>query len=478
MTRILPGLAWVLACSASCAGPAPDGVQGSDGGFDWYSLPLEVRGLPPGAGFVPVSTPVDFTEVLARLKVAGAVDERTIRLVRASGTREAVQFACSSQPRGKRQLLPGTGSGASFVGEHRPGETPEGLRVAGELAWIARADAEGKARYRLEFGVPQSGRMVQVPFPPQNLRGFDSEGRATPVEEFPRMQIRPQWPLDGVVHLSEDNRDVTSYRIGPTPPVRRPFFYPVLGPEGVGLTELGKPHDPTRSHAHHYSLWVAHASVGGKDFWSEKGGLVTHEQFESMEDGPVFCRLVERNRWVFGDATLLRERRQMTLYAQGDGFRILDLELEFTPSGTEAVELGKTSFGFLAARVAQSMTPFDGGGEIVNARGHRNEQAAHLQRAEWIDQSGPVAPGKWNGIALFDHPGNLNHPTGWHCRNDGWAGAALCMDGPVRIEAGKPLRLRYRVLLHRGDAVRGEVAGRYDEYRSNSTVQWGEARPR
>ena len=168
----------------------------------------------------------------------------------------------------------------------------------------------------------------------------------------------------------------------------------------------------------------------------------------------------------------------MTLYAGGDGFRILDLDLEFAPAGAEAVELGKTTFGFLAARVAQSMTPFDGGGEILNARGDRNEHAAHLKRAEWIDQSGPVAPGTWNGIALLDHPGNPNHPTGWHCRNDGWAGAAVCMEGPLRIEPGKALRLRYRVLLHQGNAVEGRVAQRYDEYRASPSVLWGEPRPR
>src|SRR5439155_12972069 len=114
LMRFLPVLALALACAASCAGPAPDALHGDDGGFDWFSLPFEVRGLAPGAEFAPVSTPVDFTEILARLKVAGAVDERTIRLIRASGTRESVQFTCTSQPRGKRQLLPGTGSGTSF----------------------------------------------------------------------------------------------------------------------------------------------------------------------------------------------------------------------------------------------------------------------------------------------------------------------------------------------------------------------------
>jgi Family of unknown function (DUF6807) len=124
------------------------------------------------------------------------------------------------------------------------------------------------------------------------------------------------------------------------------------------------------------------------------------------------------------------------------------------------------------------MTVFDGGGEILNARGDRNERGAHLKRAEWIDQSGPVGQNEWAGVAMFDHPANPNHPTVWHCRNDGWAGASFNADGPVKLKADQPpLRLRYRVLLHRGDPVAGQVAGRYAEYAAKPTVRLGEAAP-
>jgi hypothetical protein len=161
--------------------------------------------------------------------------------------------------------------------------------------------------------------------------------------------------------------------------------------------------------------------------------------------------------------------------------------LEFAPPGSTATELGKTPFGFLAVRVAQSMTPFDGGGEIFNARGDRNEQAALWKRAAWIDQSGPIAAGsaaasdagsapplRWGGIAMFDHPANVNHPTAWHCRNDGWAGAALNVEGPLTIRPGEPLRLRYRICLHRHNALEGQVAQRYEDYRAQPEIRIAE----
>ena len=506
-------LLWTKACAAAsdpAAEPEP---------YRWISLPIEVAGLPPRAAFVPVACPVDFGHVLRQSSVAGVIDERSLRLYRVlpdgSEVEEPVQFEAAHQPRLGPQLLPGTAPGVSYVAEFHPEQAPPGLKQTGTLSWIARSDAEGGQRYRLQLGVPRGGRAIQVPFAPQNLRVFDEQGRATPIRSFPRMQIRPQWPLNGAVHVLDAQKLVTTYHVGPTPagaeargkaesvagpalpgaPIRRPFFYPVNGPDGIGLTEFGKPHDPTGSHAHHYSLWIAHANVAGQDFWSERGGIIAHQQLEQLEDGPVSCRLVQATRWIAKGVDQLRERRRITVYRAAADFRLIDFELEFTAPRAEPVELGKTTFGFLAVRVAQSMTPFDGGGEILNARGDRNEQQAHLKRAEWLDQSGPIAPAsgelgapgrkagdagshptapaRWGGIAVLDHPGNPNHPTVWHCRNDGWAGAAFNAEGPYAVRPGKPLRLRYRLCLHRGSAADARVADHYAAFAARPVVRLG-----
>ena len=444
------------------------------------SVSIDVRGLPDDAVFVTVSCPVDFTALLSRLSINGAVDTHTLRFYRVTSGGEAevpVQFSPSSQPRPKeRQLLPGTPPTVSLVGEYDAGKTPP-VSQGGELAWAAVGGGSAH-RYRLDFSVPRGGRFVQVPYPPQDLKAFDAAGRATEPHNFPVMQVRPQRPMDGMVHLYEGKQLVTSYHVGPAPSaedpeIRRPFFHPVNGPDGIGLTEFGKPHDPTLSHAHHYSLWVAHPSVNDKSFWGERAGVIINEQLELQEDGPVFCRLVQKTRWVQDGKDVLRERRTMTLHRTPEDFRLIDIELELTPAGKEPVTLGKTTFGFLAARVAQSMTVFDGGGEIVNAAGDLNEHGAHLKRAAWIDQSGPVAPGKWGGLAILDHPSNPNHPTAWHCRNDGWAGAAFNKDEPRTIQPGESLKLRYRVHLHRGNAKDGSVARRFTEYSARPEIRVG-----
>jgi len=489
---------------ATAIASSPFAADADDDRYRWMSVDIEVEGLPAHSDEVPVTCPIDFTALRKPLGVAGAVDERSLRLSHrlpdGSEREVPVQFAAAPQPRRKRELLPDTVEQVSYSAEYAAGQAPEGVRVAGKLCWMARSDEDGSSRYRLRFGVPRHGRQVQVPYGPRNLRAFDADGRATPIRHFPRMQIRPLWPLDGVLHVSDNHRLVTSYHLGPAAGndleparvlIRRPFFYPVNGPWGVGLTELGKPHDPTGSHAHHHSLWIAHADVAGHDFWSQRGGIIAHDGFESLEDGPVYCRIVQRTRWIADDKAILHGRRSITVYRAAGNSRLIDLDLQFTPAGTEDVALGRTSFGFLAARVAQSMTPFDGGGEILNARGDRNEQAAHLKRAEWLDQSGPVAPGRpasrlseqprdgaipprWAGIAIFDHPDNSGHPAGWHCRNDGWAGAALNIENPYTLTAGKSLRLRYRVLLHPHDASTARVGRRFDQYAAKPTLRLDE----
>ena len=451
----------------------------------WYGVDLHVRGCPPVAVGMPVQVRLGLAALADGLGERGPVDARALRLCRVdAGGRETEmpwQFTPAPAPRHpERRLRVGTHPTVSWVAEWgAEEEAPPNLGTEGLLTFTVGEGPTPAASYRLEFGVPRSGKVVQVPFPPGNLHCFDVQGNPTPVRWFPEMRVHPHWPHDGTVHFVQGRDPVASYHLGPSlpgDPPHRPYFYPVLGPDGIPLTDLGKPHDPTGSHAHHYSLWIAHASVSGADFWSERGGSICHQGVEEAEDGPLFCRLVQSLCWIAGGQTLLRERRTAVVHRTREAYRVLDLDLQLSAAGTAPVELGQTTFGPVAVRAAQSMTVFDGGGVVQNAEGRRNEEGAHRQRSRWIDQSGPVAPDRWAGIALMDHPDNPGHPTWWHCRNDGWAGASLTLAGPRTIAPDHTLHLRYRVVLHRGDALDGEVEQRYREFACAPTVELGVVR--
>jgi hypothetical protein len=90
--------------------------------------------------------------------------------------------------------------------------------------------------------------------------------------------------------------------------------------------------------------------------------------------------------------------------------------------------------------------------------------------AAWVDLSGTL-DGKPVGIACFDHPSNLRHPTCWHARDYGLFAAnpfglhdftkAPKGAGRFELPEGKSLTFRHRWLLHAGDAEAARVAERY-----------------
>ena len=93
--------------------------------------------------------------------------------------------------------------------------------------------------------------------------------------------------------------------------------------------------------------------------------------------------------------------RKMRIY-KGSDFTMLDVEINIK-SETQGrfagdLTIGKTIWGFLAARVKESMTPMDNGGEIRNSRGGLGEDEVIWEEAEWMDISGPATSQEWNGL--------------------------------------------------------------------------------
>jgi hypothetical protein len=105
----------------------------------------------------------------------------------------------------------------------------------------------------------------------------------------------------------------------------------------------------------------------------------------------------------------------------------------------------------LGVRVAESISVVFGGGTLTGSDGQTGEKALFGQPNRWMDYSGPIVFDQnglpaWEGITLFDHPSNPNHPVKWHVREDGWIGPSVCRDAPITITRSNPLVLRY--LLH------------------------------
>jgi hypothetical protein len=97
------------------------------------------------------------------------------------------------------------------------------------------------------------------------------------------------------------------------------------------------------------------------------------------------------------------------------------------------------------------------------------------KRATWCDYYA-ARNGKTYGVAIFDHPQNLRHPTWWMARDYGLFAAnpfgqhdfENLKDQPTignhTVPAGGSLTMRYRFYFHEGDPETAQVAAAYTAY--------------
>ncbi len=273
--------------------------------------------------------------------------------------------------------------------------------------------------------------------------------------------------------------------------LRRPYFWPVYGPDQVTMTRPYPltaepiPENVAKDHPHHTSLWVAHGDVSGVDNWSisDKAGWIVHREFEAVVSGPVVGWFRERLDWTTADKKpVMAETRTVRVWNLPDDRRLLDLDLAFAAKYGE-VEFGDTKEGGLCAVRMRPEFRADGKGgakgRLVNSEG-RTAKAAWGKRAAWVDASGPVG-GRTLGVAIFDHPENLRHPTTWHARTYGLLTAnpfglshftRKKENGDYTLDEGKTLRQRYRVTFHRGDEREAGVAERWGDFAQPPNAIW------
>jgi hypothetical protein len=276
----------------------------------------------------------------------------------------------------------------------------------------------------------------------------------------PRVQAVPQ-PYHQM-SFQRDGLEIGRMHFGPD--LRRPFLFPIIGPSGRSLTRMGHPHDP-EGHSHHNSVWISHNDVNGVTFWGDKGkGRVVHQRIEKIGDEGDVSWIITHNIWLDEAARkpLLFERRRTQVQLLDKNEWLLILDLQFTAK--EEVTFGKTPFGPIGVRMAKTIGVHDGGGTIRNSNGQTNEKEVFWKRAKWVDYSGAIADKSIEGITLFDHPDNPNHPSYFHVRDDGWMGAALTFDGPLKITPAQPLRVRYGLYVHAGAPSRDELDLRWTEF--------------
>lgn len=277
-----------------------------------------------------------------------------------------------------------------------------------------------------------------------------------------------------------DGAEKTRWHFGPEYP--RPFFYPFNGPSGVSLTRMG--HPGAQNHDHHRSVWFAHAKINGDvDFWSDNTkAQVRQKMWLAYEDGDDEAIMASLSGWFDGEGKELMEQEIVAaLIGLENGEHALEIQITLRPpANVETVQLEQTNFGFLAVRVAKTISAYFGGGTLTNSEGGVGEPDIFGKPARWVDYSGPIAAGEGagrktvtEGITFFDHPANPRYPTSWHVREDGWMGASFCMKDPHTIKRDESLVLRYLLHAHGGAYDSGKAEKQHAAFAKRSGFELG-----
>jgi hypothetical protein len=285
---------------------------------------------------------------------------------------------------------------------------------------------------------------------------------------------------------------VTEYVINDS---NKPYLWPVIGPTGKEMTRaypMKKVDGEQTDHFHHRGIWFGHENTSGKDTWYEEGSITRdsklkdqklkdrlaqladtkHREFRKVSGTKDKAVIVTVNDYIDSEGKKFMEDERMLTFTIGkDGARIIDYDIDFRPVGGPVTFGDNKDAGFNIRVPTWMAVDTKQGGKLINSEGITDKDA-WSKKADWCDYSGTI-DGQTVGIAMLDHPTSFRHPTVWHIRTYGlftanpFASHSMDPKNPdvsFVLENGKTLKLRHRIILHKGDEKAADIAGEYDKY--------------
>jgi hypothetical protein len=264
------------------------------------------------------------------------------------------------------------------------------------------------------------------------------------------------------IWLRWNNEMLTSYRAHPTQ--KYPYMYPVAGPlSGVSLTT-----ESSLPWPHHRSLLFGCDRVNGANYWQGDlpAGQIISTGPKLGKTTPTSAEILDACEWKKADGpVVMKDARKITVSVAGPRLRFIDWDVEWT--AVADVTVTKTNHSLFSIRAAADLTPW-GGGTLVNAEGLEGEKATFGKPSAWCDFSGKrknIAGDVVEGIAILDHPKNPWSHCPWFTRDYGFISPTPLNFLPKwELAAGKSVSLRYRVVLHAGDAKDAGLSAIFKEW--------------
>ncbi|MFQ5806783.1 MAG: DUF6807 family protein [Phycisphaerae bacterium] len=289
--------------------------------------------------------------------------------------------------------------------------------------------------------------------------------------------MQPEWRrTDSTLTLLNHGRPVWTFNYGAG--LAKPYFHPVALVDGTVLTWDAPP-----DHPWHHGHWFSWKYVNGLNYWEE-----SRETGES--DGRTTIRGVEitspddhtaRIQMTLhygrpGAKPVLIEERLIEVSAPNEAGRYhLDWTMTFR-AGMDEVVLDRTplshekggkiwgGYAGLAFRLAKGLQEL----QAVSSKGEVTEwkNQRHRSKATAMEYHGLI-DGRPAGVAILDHPENLNAPSPWYLINSDvmtYINPAVICFGPHTLPAGESLTLRYRTIIHPGYWDASDLRREYNRF--------------
>lgn len=276
---------------------------------------------------------------------------------------------------------------------------------------------------------------------------------------------------NGTLTVRDGKVDVLTYRFGDQlkegvdpEQTRSCYIHPLYSLDGKALTD-----DFPEDHPHHHGLfwtWPAIRTRGQEtQTWHPANLRQYFMRWLTREVQDNSASFSVENAWKLdGKEVVAREILTLTAHPLEESGRLIDLELILEAVGGP-LELRGTpdqnkGYGGLTLRGASRLK----GMPIRTDKGEYEGEQNNV-KLRWADLST-----EGTGVSIFVSPSHPDFPPSWVLRtsyagllNVSWPGLES-----ARLLPGKPITLRYRLYIHRGDLTANQIQQAFQRYVSET----------
>lgn len=247
------------------------------------------------------------------------------------------------------------------------------------------------------------------------------------------------------------------------------YIHPLCNLNGTVMTEEFPPDHPY----HRGIFWAWHQLYAdGKrlgDGWTNDSISQEVEEVKTdvLEDRVQFNLDVQWRSIVTGDdKPFMNEKSIITVHRLDSGLRKIDFEIRLTAL-TPHLQIGgspdaKGYGGFcIRLKLSDSLVFTSADGPVV-------PRELQINAGPWMDFSGKFddTPAI-SGVTILCHPGMPDYPEPWILRQkSSMQNIVFPGNGRIDVPEKKPVVLRYRLIIHDGDAHSLNIPGLQQEYAS------------